>query len=153
MTSVLFVCLGNICRSPTAEGVFRAMAAQAGADVATDSAGTASWHRGKSPDPRSQAAAAAAGYPIDDLRARQVSTEDFHRFDYILAMDQSNFDDLEALRPADSTAKLSLFLSHCDEPATEVPDPYYGEADGFVEVIRLVEKASAGLLQDITSRS
>ncbi|QGG79832.1 low molecular weight phosphotyrosine protein phosphatase [Litorivicinus lipolyticus] len=153
MSSVLFVCLGNICRSPTAEGVFRVMASKQGVAVSTDSCGTAGWHQGNPPDPRSQAAAKAAGYPIDDLRARQVTLADFDRFDRVVAMDRQNLADLSALQPAGSRAELSLFLDFCDEPQDQVPDPYYGGDDGFAEVIRLVELASHGLLQALQSKS
>ena len=153
MASVLFVCLGNICRSPTAEGVFRVKAEQAGAQITIDSAGTADWHVGKAPDPRSQAAAAKAGYPISDLRARQVTPDDFGRFDYILAMDSSNMDNLLAMQPKNSQAVVKLFLEFSDQAVTDVPDPYYGGADGFETVISLVEDACDGLLEHLTSTS
>lgn len=153
MTSVLFVCLGNICRSPTAEGVFRVLAQRAGLAVSVDSAGTASWHTGNPPDPRSQTAAATAGYPIDDLRARQVTAEDFHRFDYVIAMDTANFEHLEGLRPPQSHAALHRFLEFSDSTRVDVPDPYYGEEDGFPRVVELIEQASHGLIGHLSSES
>jgi len=149
---ILFVCLGNICRSPTAQGVFRRKAEQAGLSdaIATDSAGTAHWHVGKSPDSRSSQVAASRGVDISDLRARQVSPEDFHAFDYVLAMDHSNLSDLQAMAPADCKASVGLFLSYRSGGETdEVPDPYYGGASGFETVLDLIEDASDGLLADV----
>lgn len=148
---VLFVCLGNICRSPTAHGVFQQRVDGAGLSeaVLVDSAGTAGWHCGRAPDPRSQAFAAAHGYDLSALRARQVAAEDFRQFDYILAMDRANLSDLQALRPVDSRAELALFLDYADGACDEVPDPYYGGDDGFVTVLRLVEAAADGLLTAI----
>ncbi|WP_020210364.1 low molecular weight protein-tyrosine-phosphatase [Gilvimarinus chinensis] len=152
---VLFVCLGNICRSPTAEGLFRAELAkqQLVDEVATDSAGTAAWHVGKAPDTRAIAAAAERGINISSLRARQVDAADFEAFDYVLAMDESNLMDLKALRPAHYTGTLALFLDFAADAAErEVPDPYYGGAEGFEHVLDLVEQASVGLLEDIRKR-
>lgn len=148
-TSVLFVCLGNICRSPTAEGVFRHRLQQAGlADqVRVDSAGTGAWHVGKVPDERAQDAAATRGYDLSPLRARQVCSHDFEDFDLILAMDQSNLQDLQSLCPVEYQHKIRLLLDYADEAAErEVPDPYYGDGDGFQRVLDLVENASDGLL-------
>ena len=148
-TSVLFVCLGNICRSPTAQAVFEAQLADSplAADVEVDSAGTAASHLGKAPDPRSQAAARARGYTLDHLRARQVTPEDFHRFDYILAMDSDNLSNLKAMAPQTSRATVALFLDFAAASGCqEVPDPYFGGDEGFARVLDLCEQASQGLL-------
>lgn len=148
--AVLFVCLGNICRSPTAQGVFeqRLAGSQLHGRVAVDSAGTAAYHLGKAPDPRTREAARQRGYQLDELRARQVAVDDFYRFDYILAMDAQNLTDLEAMRPADSRARLSLFLDLlAAPPRRDVPDPYYGGEQGFEQVLDLCEAASDALLQ------
>ncbi|HSG02744.1 MAG TPA: low molecular weight protein-tyrosine-phosphatase [Marinobacterium sp.] len=149
--SVLFVCLGNICRSPTAEAVFRQRArAFDHLDLCVDSAGTGAWHVGESPDPRSQAVGRQRGYPMSDLRARQVSVEDFHQFDYILAMDKSNLIHLQQMVPADYQGELRLFLDYADTHISEVPDPYYSQGDqGFHQVIDLIEAATDGLLQQL----
>ena len=144
---LLFVCLGNICRSPAAEGVMRRLAAERGVALALDSAGTGAWHVGNPPDPRMRAAAAARGYPIDDLRARQAVAEDFARFDHVLAMDRQNLADLKRLAPATGGAALSLMLSHGKSGAGDVPDPYYGGDAGFDHVLDLLEDACAGLLE------
>ncbi len=145
--SVLFVCLGNICRSPLAEGVFRALATEHGMAVSIDSAGTGNWNLGKAPDPRSQAIASQYGHDIAHLRARLVTAEDFARFDYIVAMDASNLANLEAMRPAGARARVSRLMDHApDEGVADVPDPYYGEADGFEETYRLVRAGADGLL-------
>ncbi|WP_286694171.1 low molecular weight protein-tyrosine-phosphatase [Spongiibacter sp. UBA1325] len=146
---VLFVCLGNICRSPTAHGVFLHKVIDAGlqAQIEIDSAGTAAWHTGKSPDERSQAFAARRGYDLSALRARQVCEADFYRFDYILAMDRANMDSLAEIAPNDASATVSLLLNFGSSTIEEVPDPYYGGDDGFNAVLDLVEDASEGLLQ------
>jgi protein-tyrosine phosphatase len=152
MSSVLFVCLGNICRSPTAHGVFASQVAAAGLSnaIRIDSAGTGAWHVGEAPDDRATAAARARGYDLSLLRARQVSPGDFQRFDYILAMDRRNLSHLEALRPAGFRGHLGLFLDfHPRPPVTEVPDPYYGGRDGFEEVLDMVEAAGESLLEVI----
>lgn len=158
MIRVLFVCLGNICRSPTAHGVLlgRLEEENLSQHVSVDSAGTASWHVGKSPDPRSQNAALARGVDISDQRARQVSPDDFDTFDYVLAMDRSNLDDLNALH-ADRGSKGTepqLFLRSYGRSYDEheVPDPYYGGEAGFRHVLDLVEDACDGLLADIRTR-
>lgn len=142
--TVLFVCLGNICRSPTAEAVFRQRLRAEGLEgrIRIDSAGTGDWHIGHAPDPRTRAAAAARGYPMDDLRARQVSVADFHRFDVILAMDDANLAALRDLDPGDGRATLMRFLDVLEDGPGEVPDPYYGGEDGFARVLDLVERAS-----------
>ncbi len=148
---VLFVCLGNICRSPTAEGVFRHVVKQAGLEqrITVDSAGTADWHTGKAPDPRTVKAAAKRGYDLSVLRARQALAEDFHRFDLILAMDKSNLANLQEIRPADARARLALYLPSMGLTTEEVPDPYYGGAEGFELVLDMLEQASARLLEQI----
>ena len=130
--SVLFVCLGNICRSPLAEAAFRAEAGQLGLDVEIDSAGTGDWHIGHPPDPRATAVAKRNGVEIAHLRARQVTPDDFRRFDHIVALDAQNLADLKALRPADAKAELTLLLDHVPGREGEaVADPYYGEESGF----------------------
>lgn len=151
---VLFVCLGNICRSPTAEGVMRHRLQQAGlaAQVAVDSAGTAAWHIGKAPDPRTCAAAAQRGYRLQELRARQVQAEDFARFDLILAMDHDNLRELQRLRPDSAGAELDLLLRRGGLAEHEVPDPYYGGSDGFERVLDLVESACERLIEQIRER-
>lgn len=149
---ILFVCLGNICRSPTAEGVFRALAERAASRIVThvDSAGTAGYHIGDPPDPRTQAAAARRGYDLGMLRARQVLREDFSRFDLMLAMDRANLAALQQLAPRDSTARIELMLALSRHPThVEVPDPYYGQTADFDLVVDLVEAASRDLLQQI----
>jgi protein-tyrosine phosphatase len=146
---VLFVCLGNICRSPTAEAVLRALAAREARDLALeiDSAGTAEYHIGAPPDERSQAAARRRGYQMAALRARRVEPQDFERFDLLLAMDRNNLAALRARVPAALHARVRLFLEFAPELGTaEVPDPYYGGANGFEEVLDLIEAASRGLL-------
>lgn len=154
MIRVLFVCLGNICRSPTAEGVFRKQLSEAGLDgrVEIDSCGVADWHRGKAPDKRSQAAAAERGVDISGLKARQLNAEDFERFDYVLAMDHDNLAAMHELCPATSKAQKGLFLAYAGLPDSPVPDPYYGGAEGFEEVLDLVEAASRGLIDEIRER-
>ncbi|MBI1179259.1 MAG: low molecular weight phosphotyrosine protein phosphatase [Alphaproteobacteria bacterium] len=145
-TSVLFVCLGNICRSPTAEGVFRAMAAEAGlaGRFLVDSAGTGSWHIGKPPDPRAVAAAARRGIDISGLRARQVTRNDLRRFEHVLAMDHRNLAVLQRLAGAGDT-RPRLFLDYAPgEAGRDVPDPYL--EGGFDAVLDLIEAGSRGLL-------
>ncbi|NBC96661.1 MAG: low molecular weight phosphotyrosine protein phosphatase [Deinococcus-Thermus bacterium] len=144
---LLFVCLGNICRSPAAESVARALAERRGLALEIDSAGTGSWHLGDPPDERMQRAAAAAGYDLSDLRARQAVAADFARFDVIYAMDASNARALEALRPAGSATPVRLFREHDPEGPGDVPDPYL--EGGFDAVLRLVERTAAGLLDEI----
>ena len=152
MVKVLFVCLGNICRSPSAEGVFRDLVAKndLAGEIATDSAGTGDWHVGKAPDDRAQKAAKARGFDISDLRARQVVAKDFIAFDYVIAMDRSNYARLQQLAPSGYEDRLHMFLSfYPNSPEEEVPDPYYGGPAGFDYVLDLIEEASKGLLQDI----
>lgn len=153
MHKVLFVCLGNICRSPTAHGVFMHLVERRGlADkILVDSAGTAAWHVGKSPDPRSQEAASKRGYDLSSLRARQAVSEDFEEFDLVLAMDRSNYQDLLSICPKGLEHKLKLFLEYGESEIKEVPDPYYGGTQGFDHVLDLVESASLGLLDSLMS--
>jgi protein-tyrosine phosphatase len=153
---ILFVCLGNICRSPTAEAVFRAVAAREAPELAVevDSAGTAGYHIGEPPDIRMRRAANRRGYDMSSLRARIVEPGDFEHFDLILAMDRENLTTLQTRAPAHRRERLRLFLEFApDAAATEVPDPYYGGPNGFEEVLDLVEAATRGLLQHLRQRS
>jgi protein-tyrosine phosphatase len=146
---VLFVCLGNICRSPTAEGVVRVLAAREAPELAleVDSAGTAGYHVGEPPDARTRAAAKRRGYDLTHLRARVVEPADFENFDLLLAMDEENLRVLRRRAPEQAQARLRLFLEFAPEQQVrEVPDPYYGGANGFEEVLDLVEAAARGLL-------
>jgi len=146
---VLFVCTGNICRSPTAEGVFRKLVADAGlADlIEADSAGTHGYHVGEAPDRRSRAAAAARGYDLAGLRARQIARDDFHRFDLIIALDRDHHEILSRLAPPSTGHKLCMLMEFARHSAgDEVPDPYYGGPHGFEVVLDLVEDAAEGLL-------
>ena len=160
MIKVLFVCLGNICRSPTAHGVFlRKLEQQKTADgraladlVLVDSAGTSDWHIGKPPDMRSQSAALKRQYDLSTLRARQVADEDFEEFDYILAMDQANLQNLQDRCPRPYRNKLALFLDFAEGPELEVPDPYFGGEEGFNQVLDLIEAASEGLIRQLIKR-
>ena len=149
--SILVVCLGNICRSPTAEAVLRRHAEQRGLThrLSIDSAGTSSWHIGSPPDQRSARAASARGYDLSSLRGRQVTVQDFERFDYILAMDSQNLADLQSLKPKGYQGHLALFLDFASGKVRDVPDPYHGGADGFEIVLDLIEQASQGLLDHI----
>lgn len=152
---VLFVCMGNICRSPTAEAVFRDYVERAGLSdhIQIDSAGTHDYHIGEAPDARTQRAARQRGYDMGRLRGRQVDRADFSRFDYVLAMDEGNLAILQRLRPEVASGHLGLFLEfarhHCER---EVPDPYYGGSDGFERVLDMVEDAAEGLLQHLGKR-
>lgn len=153
--AVVFVCLGNICRSPTAEGVFRHLVQQEGLSdwITTDSAGTHAYHVGSEPDRRAQQTARSRGIDLSDLRGRKAIKSDFEEFDYVLAMDNENFQNLEVICPSGLEDKLSLFLDFSKEyPETQVPDPYYGGDQGFEHVFDLVESASRGLLEDIKKR-
>jgi protein-tyrosine phosphatase len=152
---ILFVCMGNICRSPMAEGVFKHHVKQAGLDgsISTDSAGTHDYHVGEPPDPRAQRAAKRRGYDLSVLRARQVSPGDFSSFDYVLAMDELNLRLLERLCPSQHAHKLKLFMEFSASPALrEVPDPYYGGEQGFERVLDMVEQAAQELLDHLRRR-
>ncbi len=158
---VLFVCLGNICRSPTAHGVFESMVKAEGLShlITVDSAGTGDWHLGEEPDQRAIRTAQRRGYSLRHLRARQVCTEDFARFNYILAMDLANLANLQDMAPVDFSGELRLFLDYSDSPSfskagpEEVPDPYSGGIDGFERVLGMIEAGSRGLISAIKSRA
>jgi len=151
MIKVLFVCMGNICRSPTAEGVFRHMVEQIDAahQIAIDSAGTHAYHVGNPPDARAQDAALKRDIDLSYQRARRVSADDFIEFDYVIAMDESNKYDLLSICPSGYEERVHLFLDFSDDNESEVPDPYYGQGRGFEIVLNLVENASEGLLKHI----
>ena len=148
---VLFVCMGNICRSPTAEGVFRHHVKAAGLerDVVIDSAGTGDWHIGEPPDSRATDAAANRGYDLSALRARQVTRKDFAEFDLVLAMDDENLRTLRLWCPPQHAHKVKLFTEYCESGACAVPDPYGGGPQGFERVLDLVEAAAQGLLRHL----
>ena len=153
--SVLFVCMGNICRSPTAEGVFAAQVKRENLEhlIEIDSAGTHAYHIGEAPDARSQKTALRRGVDLSALKARRVSPTDFEKFDYVLAMDRDNYQGLAAICPPGSEHKLQLFLSYAPNlEHDEVPDPYYGGPNGFERVLDMIEEASEGLLQEIQLR-
>ncbi len=155
-TSVLFVCMGNICRSPTAEGVFRKHVSDAGldAEILTDSAGTHAYHSGEPADRRAHAAALRRGFSLEGISARKVTDEDFEDFDYILAMDQDNLMTLQERAPDELRSKVRLFLEFAESrQENEVPDPYYGGSAGFERVLDLVEEASQALLETLRSRT
>jgi protein-tyrosine phosphatase len=148
------VCLGNICRSPTAEGVLRHLLQQEAPQlpIEVDSAGTADYHVGDAPDRRSQRAALQRGIDISGLRGRQVAAEDFSRFDLILAMDEVNLRELKLLKPANSRAELKLFMEYAPQDGREVPDPYYLDAAAFEKVLDLTAAASRGLIAALRLR-
>lgn len=153
VNSILFVCMGNICRSPTAEAVFRHKAIANKLDLVIDSAGTIGSHAREKPDHRSQKAGKARGYSFDKIKARKVVLADFDKFDLILAMDSQNLKYLQEKAPEHLKYKLKLFLDYAqDYTETEVPDPYYGGAKGFDYVLDLVENASDGLLQQLSAK-
>ena len=155
MIKVLFVCLGNICRSPTAEGVFSALVEREGLSekINVDSAGVGRWHVGEPPDRRATATAKLRGIDLSSQRARQVGVKDFSRFDYIIAMDQKNHRDLNLLCPIGEEGRLYKFLQFASSLGiTNVPDPYYGGDSGFDEVLDMIEIASVGLLNEIRDR-
>jgi protein-tyrosine phosphatase len=146
-TSILFVCMGNICRSPTAEGVFRHRAQLAGIAARIDSAGTHAYHVGEKPDPRSTEFAARRGIDLSTQSARKVAASDFAEFDHILAMDKDNLALLMAACPPQHQHKLGLFMQHATQSKSDiVPDPYYGGPRGFDEVLDFIEDASDGLI-------
>jgi len=152
MYNILFVCMGNICRSPSAEGFFaRALEQSVHKDlVSIDSAGTHSYHIGHAPDPRAVDTALNFGVAIAHIRARKVKPSDFHQYDLIIAMDRSNLEDLQFIQPSGSTASLKMMMTyHPEGRPVEVPDPYYGGMDGFTHMCELLELATAGLLKDV----
>lgn len=152
--SVVFVCLGNICRSPTAEGVFGSLVKSRGLEefIYIDSAGTSNWHIGEPPDPRATEAARARGIDLSALRGRQATASDFSEFDYVIAMDDDNYTNLSRLANPDQQHKLHLFLDFASGVVErEVPDPYYG--GGFPHVLDLIENASEGLLNHIVENN
>ena len=147
--AILFVCMGNICRSPTAEGVFRSQAIAAGLSqtLFIDSAGTHAYHVGAEPDARSQLFAEKRGYDLSAQRARQINADDFEQFNYLLAMDKDNLALLKAACPPEHQHKLALFMQYASNSfVDEVPDPYYGGANGFDIVLDYIEDASSGLI-------
>jgi protein-tyrosine phosphatase len=153
--NVVFVCMGNICRSPSAEGVFRELVERHDltAHIEIDSAGTHAYHVGEPPDGRAQAAAGRRGIDLSRQVARRFAPTDFNRFDYVVAMDQENLARLQELCPPDYPGRLSLLLKYAPELGVEeVPDPYYGGANGFERVLDLIEQAAEGLLADIRQR-
>jgi protein-tyrosine phosphatase len=149
---VVFVCMGNICRSPTAEAVFREQVEKAGLSkyIEIDSAGTHAYHIGSPPDGRAQQAGSRRGYALAHLRGRKVSGKDFAEFDYVLAMDMENLSNLQNICPSQHAHKVGLFMEHAKNfVEREVPDPYYGGPSGFERVLDMVEDASVGLLEHI----
>ncbi len=150
--AILFVCLGNICRSPMAEGAMRVVAEQAGLELTLDSAGTGDWHVGNPPDPRATATARANGVDISHLRARQVTREDFTRFTHVFALDDKNLRNLRALAPVDTTAELALLLDMVPGREGEpVADPYFGGEEGFAATWRDVTVAAEALVARLSS--
>lgn len=150
--SVLFVCMGNICRSPTAEGVFRHKVVDAGLEdkIHIDSAGTIAYHIGHPPDQRAQKAALKRGIDLSTQRARKVTSDDFEEFDFVIAMDSDNHYELEAICPSGHEDRLHMFLKFAQNRSeTDVPDPYYGGGNGFETVLNLIEDASDGLLKHL----
>lgn len=155
MVRVLFVCLGNICRSPTAEGVFRHVVEDAGLmdHIEIDSAGTHAYHIGDPPDIRSQEAARRRGIELSGLRGRKATPEDIEQFDYILVMDEENLSNLLAICPTGLDEKIRLFLEFApNRPEREVPDPYFGGESGFERVLDMIDEASHGLLAHLRQR-
>ncbi|MEE4245938.1 MAG: low molecular weight protein-tyrosine-phosphatase [Kangiellaceae bacterium] len=150
-TRVLFVCLGNICRSPTAEGVFRQLIEQRRLahrfDI--DSAGTSAYHVGEQPDKRAMEAARKRQIELSTIRSRALTRDDFSKYDYLIAMDRNNYKDMQAMTEQDFRSKVHLFLDFANVDESDVPDPYYGGPDGFEHVLNLVEQASRGLLAHI----
>jgi low molecular weight protein-tyrosine phosphatase len=153
---ILFVCLGNICRSPMAEGVFRRVAEDAGKRhlFEIDSAGMGDWHKGEAPDHRAQKAALDRGVDISGQAARKVELEDFENFDLVLAMDGSNIEDLHDIAPHAARPKIRRFLDYAPQVGTQdVPDPYYGGTEGFNHALDLIEAAAQGLLAELTEET
>ncbi len=148
-TAILIVCMGNICRSPTAEAILKAKATEMGKPVRIDSAGTLAYHQGEQPDRRARAAGELRGYNFEGMRARQVTVQDFDDFDMILAADRDNLLDLKAICPKEHQHKLSMFLSHGHSDYKEIPDPYYGGEKGFELVLDLIEEAAESILSKV----
>jgi protein-tyrosine phosphatase len=153
MVRVLFVCMGNICRSPLAQGVFENVARREGLEnkISVDSAGTGNWHVGSPPDERAMKSARSRGLEISTQRARQISRDDCENFDYILTMDEDNYRAVASLCRGRAVVRPFLDFA-ADSPEREVPDPYYGGTEGFERVLDLVEEASEGLLENIRER-
>ena len=152
---ILFVCLGNICRSPMAEGVFRRVVAEEGLtdSFVIDSAGLGDWHIGQAPDHRAQKAARTRGVDISGQSARQVVDEDFDRFDLLLVMDGSNYDELKARAPHEARGKIRPFLDYAPRAGSkDVPDPFFGGAEGFDRALDLIEAAAHGLLASLVGK-
>lgn len=152
MHRVLFVCTGNICRSPTAEGVFRHLVAEAGLShaIGTDSVGLGGWHIGEPPDSRAIEAAALRGIDISDLRARQLGHRDFSDFDLLLAMDRGHYRDMAGRAPREHAVKVRMFMEAArGDDAPSVPDPYYGARDGFEQVLDMIEEGSSAWLREL----
>ncbi|MEZ8203326.1 low molecular weight protein-tyrosine-phosphatase [Vibrio splendidus] len=149
MKKILVVCMGNICRSPTGEAVLRKKAQQMDIDVTVDSAGTIGFHQGNPPDSRSKSAGENRGYSFKGITSRKVVMNDFDEFDLILAADQANLDDLTSQCPAHLQYKLALFLSFGQSQYQEIPDPYYGEGNGFELVLDLIEESSEAILRSM----
>lgn len=149
MKKILVVCMGNICRSPTGEAVLRKKAQQLDIDVVVDSAGTIGFHQGNPPDSRSKSAGEKRGYSFKGIISRKVVDNDFEEFDLILAADRANLDDLMSQCPAHFQYKLALFLSFGESQYQEVPDPYYGEGNGFELVLDLIEESSEAILRSM----
>jgi protein-tyrosine phosphatase len=147
--SVLFVCLGNICRSPSAEAVFKKKTDENGLNIESDSAGTAGYHKGAAPDKRSQAVGMEKGYDFKGSKCRKVALLDFEKFDYILGMDNDNVINLLEACPEEYRHKVSLFLSFSQSEEQQVPDPYYGGKGGFEYVLELIEQGVDGLIQHL----
>jgi len=143
---LLFVCTGNICRSPTAHAVARTRLSAVGLDWQVDSAGTGGWHAGEAPDERAARAGAARGHDFSGLSAREVEPDDFSRFDHIIAMDRSHLRDLRAMPGAGRGAQISLMMDWAGETGVDVPDPYYGGEDGFDRVLSMIERSVDGLI-------
>ncbi len=150
---ILFVCLGNICRSPAAEGILRTKSRERGMKLFIESAGTGAWHVGDPPDARMIKAAGARGYDISYQRARKVELSDFYEFDYLLAMDLSNQTELLSMAPPNRTCDIRLFLDFAKGAERETPDPYYGGADGFAHVLDLIEQGAEGFLDHLEDES
>lgn len=150
---ILFICMGNICRSPTAKGIFDARLSKADIEFESDSAGTHSYHVGQSPDPRAVDMAYSRGIDISSDRARRVIVDDFRRFDVIYAMDRHNLEILEHMKPADCRARVELIMNLApDYGIDEVPDPYYGGTGGFRRVLDMLETAAENLVRDLIGR-